>query len=308
MTLDDRITNIDNRGNILLAEFDNQFTVLYEKQKKGIVYAALPTDGSGCDSPTVRYLDGSDADFSRKAFEVELEHLRKMGEVENQNYENLCDKLKDLVGAEEIPYEKKRNWGMIGLSLLTLPLAPISVPLGLAVGYATWKIAKDIRGSAGIGIVFIGAGICAPLLFPLYGLSEIFSPSTDYMDLQKCKISNENNGEDLALYLEGSKDKCTSFEVIFPNGNSGSIMPTYHPKKEIQATFHSPIGFDQEQAINKYNEAKLFLEVDAEKRKNFEQAIQYHAERPQRFAAFEKEMERFDHKVLLEYAGSGMTK
>src|SRR3989338_4256046 len=281
MNLEQRVTNIDNRGKILVAEFDNEFIVLYESQEKGIAYAALPTDASGCESPTVRYLDGSEATFSRKAFEVELEHLRKMSEVENKNYEEICDQFKDLIGADQIPFEKKRNWGMIGLSFLTLPLAPVSVPLGLILGYATLKAAEDAPGSAGMGIALIGASICAPLLLPLYWPFELCSPSTDYMDLQKCDISNINYRDNLALYLDGKKDKCSGFEVIFPNGDSGRITPNGNPEKGICALFLESDWEDE--TIRKYNEAKLFLKVDQEKQKEFEQAVQYNAERQKRF-------------------------
>ena len=301
MNLEQRVTNIDNRGKILVAEFDNEFIVLYESQEKGIAYAALPTDASGCESPTVRYLDGSEATFSREAVEVELEHLRTMGDVEEQNYEDICDQLKDLVGADEIPFEKKRNWGLIGLSFLTLPLAPITVPLGLILGYATLKVAENTQGSAGMGIALIGASICAPLLFPLYWPFELFSPSTDYMDLQKCDISNINYGDNLALYLDGKKDRCSEFELIFPDGNSGRITPNGNPEKGIHALFLESDWEDE--TIRKYNEAKLFLKVDQEKQKEFEQTVQYNAEHQKRFEAFEKEMESFDHKLLLEYAG-----
>lgn len=295
MTIDERITNIENKGKILIAEFDKEFTVLYESQEKGIAYAALPNDASGYSFPTVRYLDGSKAKFSGEAFEVELEHLRKMGEEEENRYIILCDKFKDLVGAQEIPFEKKRDWGMIGLSMLTLPLAPVSVPLG----YAVLKSIENVRGSGAIGVAMIGAG----LMFPLYGPIELCKPSTYFMDLQKCNISNENSGDDLALYLHGSKRKSSELELIFSNGNSGSITADDYPKKEIQASFHSPSGFQKEQAIRKYNEATSFLKMDEEKRKNFEQAVQYHAERPKRFEKFEKEMESFDHKLLLDYVG-----
>jgi len=303
MNLEQRVTNLDNRGKILVAEFDNEFIVLYESQEKGIAYAALPTDASGCESPTVRYLDGSEATFSRKAFEVELEHLRKMSEVENKNYEEICDQFKDLIGADQIPFEKKRNWGMIGLSFLTLPLAPVSVPLGLILGYATLKAAEDTRGSAAIGVVVIGGSICAPLLFPLYWPGELYSPSTDYMDLQNYDINSENSGDDLALYIDGKTDRCSGFEIIFPDGNYARIIPDDYPKKEIQVYFDSPSGFQLEQAIERYQEATSFLKVDGEKRKLFEQAVQYNAERQKRFEAFEKEMESFDHAFLLEYAG-----
>lgn len=47
------------------------------------------------------------------------------------------------------------------------------------------------------------------------------------------------------------------------------------------------------------------MKVDEEKRRDFEQAVQYDAESPKRFEKFEKEMESFDHKLLLDYVGFG---
>lgn len=146
-----------------------------------------------------------------------------------------------------------------------------------------------------------GMGISFPLLFPLYGPSELCSPSTDYMNLQGGDISNKNLKGSLALYVDGTIDRCTSFEVFFPNGNSGSITPANHPKKEIRAFFHFQDGFQQEQAIKKYDGANQFLRVDAGKLRDFERAVQVYEQRPKRFVAFEKEMEHFDHKRFLDH-------
>ncbi|MBI4918416.1 hypothetical protein HY837_00675 [archaeon] len=216
-------TRFQENDELFIAEFNNGFHVVYEKDERGLKYALLPlvsrTRGFFANYYGTNLATGESQSFSGKNWEKVSEQLgtktTRLHELEDKTLE-LYDTLKNHLGVRKI---KTRNWSEALGGLAWSVSLPVAKPFVLV-----WRGLQRLTGANAEANIYDVPLVCAPIIFG-HSLYELVAPSQDFFlkifnkkSLHKKPQTNTDVAIDFNLG-KANPNKCLSIDFIFPDGN-----------------------------------------------------------------------------------------